>query len=221
MKLKMAVVAGTVIVSILVLFTLLPAASYGISGFFSKAFDKSLGPGEQYERNITVRAYYNLTIRFQKEGSSSYLGFNDNGSSIVLLGSNGTVIRNVTGVTNGKHYVLMESNEVRSITNVSAFGISSYSDIIGQSASISYIGSNAYLTITVNYGTASMSGYVVDDLTGGFVDGMEVLAFADSSDPQTAEAVVYSTTVNGRYMLSLDLNSSLALDVYAKDYDVA
>ena len=217
----MAVVAGTVIVSILVLFTLLPAASYGISGIFSKAFDKSLGPGEQYERNITVRAYYNLTIRFQKEGSSSYLGFNDNGSSIVLLGSNGTVIRNVTGVTNGKHYVLMESNEVRSITNVSAFGISSYSDIIGQSASISYIGSNAYLTITVNYGTASMSGYVVDDLTGRFVDGMEVLAFADSSDPQTAEAVVYSTTVNGRYMLSLDLNSSLALDVYAKDYDVA
>lgn len=196
-------------------------SSYSISGFFSKAFDKSLSPGEQYERNITIRKYYNLTVRFQKEGSTSYLGFNDEDSIIVLRAGNGSVIKNVTGVINGKHYIFAESEEVRAITKASAFSIENYEDVINQSVSVSYIGTKAYITITVTYKTASISGYIIDDLTGETVDGIHIYAFPDGSNPQTAEAIIENVSRNGKYLLTINLNSSMPLDIYVKDYDVS
>jgi hypothetical protein len=221
MKTKNIVIAAALIsVAVATLVLILPTG-YSVSGFFSKAFDKSLGAGESYERNITVRKYYNVSVRFQKEGSSSYLGFDNNESEIVLMSPNGSVIKTLNGIENGRHYVLMEKLEIASIATASAFDIGNYADVVNQSVSFSYIGTKAYLTITVGYGPSSLSGYVIDDLTGNYVDGVHIYAFLDDSDPQTAEAVVQNVSTAGRYMLALQSNSSIAFDVYAKDYDVA
>jgi hypothetical protein len=85
---------------------------------------------------------------------------------------------------------------------------------------ISYIGTSAYATIKVSYGKASISGYIIDELTSGYLDNIHIAAFPDGSDPQISEAVVQNVSSDGRYVLALDLNSSMALDVYVKDYDV-
>ena len=53
----------------------LAISGYSLTGMFTKAFDKTLSPGESYERNITIREYYNLTVRFQKENSTELLEF--------------------------------------------------------------------------------------------------------------------------------------------------
>ncbi len=220
---KPSIIVGILIVAVvIVLFVfVLPISGYGVSGFFSKAFDKSLSPGEQYERNITVRRYYNVSIRFQKENSSSYLGFNDNSSRIVLRDANGSIIKEATGVKNGRHYILMENSDISSIATASAFSIDDYADIVDQSVNVSYSGAKAYITMTVTYGMASLSGYVVDDLTGEYVDGVHVYAFPDGSDPHIADAIMENVSIEGKYTLALQLNSSMALDVYAKDYDIA
>lgn len=64
-KLKKYLLIGLLGITVI----LLAANSYSITGLFSKAFDKTLYPGEVYEKNITVRNFYNLTVRFQKEKS--------------------------------------------------------------------------------------------------------------------------------------------------------
>jgi len=197
------------------------SASYGISGFFSKAFDKSLSVGEQYEKNITVRKYYNLTVRFQKEGSSSYLSFDDNDTRIELKAQNGSVIQNVTGVVNGKQYIFANKDEVYAISTASAFSASSYDNVVDQSVNVTFSGTTAYVTIKVMNRVAIMEGYMIDDLTGEYVDGVEVLAFADGSDPQIAKPLLQNTSIGGRYKLAVALNATIAFDIYVKDYDVA
>lgn len=218
MKVKAAVAIGAVVVLTL---AALAIGSYGISGFFSKAFDKSLGAGEQYERNITLRKFYNLTVRFQKEGSTSYLSFDDADATIILRAANGSMIKNTTGIASGRQYITVEKEEMNAIATASALSISSYADVVDQPVNFSFIGSTAYLTVTVVYKPASITGYVVDDLTGEYADGIYVYAFPDGSDPQTVEAIVQNISVDGRYVLMLSSNSTVALDVYAKGYDVA
>jgi hypothetical protein len=219
---KTKVVAAVVVaVSVVAAFLLISSEGYGIAGFFAKAFDKSMSPGDQYERNITIRKYYNLTVRFQKEGSSSYLGFDDNTSSIVLKAANGSVVKALDGVMNGRHYVLAEGSEIAAISTASALGISTYSDVIDQPVNMSFIGTSAYLTIRVQYGQSSICGYVIDDLTEQLVDGVEVAAFADGSDTQISLPLVQNSTVGGRYQLTMNISSTKALEVYVKGYDVA
>ncbi len=202
--------------------TSLATYSTGISGFFSKAFDKSLSPGEHYERNITVRKYYNLSIRFQKEGSSGYLGFTDDDSIVLLKDASGSVVANFTGVNKGRIYARMDAGRLRAVSTASAYSIASYADVIDQPVSISYAGAKAYVTVTVTYRAAAIMGFVVDDLTGEAVEGVEVLAIEDGADPASAAAVVQNISMaDGSYVLSLRLNASKALDVYVKDYEVA
>lgn len=213
-----------VIAVTVVLVSLLAISSYGIgiAGYFSKAFDKSLSPGELYERNITIRKYYNVTIRFQKHNSTSYLGFTDNESVVVLKDVNGNEVARIDGIRKGRAYLLMDRLQLNSIATASAYNISDYKDVIDQAVNISYSGAKAYITIKVEYGPAAIMGYVIDDLTGQVVEGVEVLAFDDGADPVIALAVVQNvSSSDGSYMLSLQLDSRKALDVYVKDYDVA
>lgn len=218
-KRLMAITFG-IVVSIVVV-ALVASQGYGITGLFYKAFDKSLSPGEYYERNITVRNYYNLSVRFQKEGSSGYLGFDDNSSVIELKSANGTVIKSATGVLNGRIYMLVSSDELSAISTASAYSIDEYADITGQSVAPTFSGTKAYITITVHYRTAMIYGYITDELTGESVEA-QVHAFEDGADPNTATAVITNSSgADGRYQLSLDLNSSKAMDIYVKDYDVS
>src|SRR3990172_7729433 len=128
------------------------AGTLATTGFFSKAFDKTLGPGEQYERNITVRQYYNLTVRFQKETSTtSYLSFDNNDTAIILKDVNGTEIARGTGVINAKMYFFMNSQALDSIATVTALNLGDYADVTDQPANKTFSGTTAYITVKVRY----------------------------------------------------------------------
>lgn len=209
-------------VALLAIASLAGGVSFG--GFF-KAFDKTLSPGEQYERNITVRKYYNVSIRFQKGNSTSYLAFDDNDSTIVLADSAGAEIARLTGVNNGRAYVRLSNYELAAVTSASAYNISDYSDVVGQPVNdtvLSFSGTSAYLTVKVSYPAASITGYVVDDLTGDPVDGVTVAAFEDGADVNATSPLEYAASgADGRYAMTFELTDSEALDVYAEGYDVA
>lgn len=209
---------------------LLAAASlaYGVSftGFF-KAFDKTLAPGEYYEKNITVRMFYNVSIRFQKQStnSSSYLGFDDSESMIVLEDSGGVEIARIVGVKNGRAYVKLTNYELSSVAKVSAYNISDYKDVVGQvvnESMLSFSGTSAYITVKVSYPPAEIAGYVVDDMTGEYVNGVVVAAFEDGANPNTTVPIKQSLSdANGKYSFVFDISDSKALDVYVEGYDVA
>jgi len=199
----------------------------GISftGLFSKAFDKTLAPGEQYERNITVRKYYNVSVRFQKGNSTSYLAFNDNESVIVLEDSQGKEIARLSGVKSGKAYVKLTNYELESIAAASAYNISEYADVVKQPVNdsvLSLSGAEAYVTVKVHYTSAAIAGYVVDDLTGETLGNVTVAAFENDANPDMATAIKQNVSDDaGRYAFTFDLSDSKALDVYVEGYDVA
>jgi hypothetical protein len=200
----------------------LAAGSYSITGLFNKAFDKTLGSGEYYEKNITVREYYNLTIRFQKETStSSYLSFDSNETVVVLKDADGKEVARNTGVVKGKTYFLVSSPTLDSIKTVSAYNLGEYEDVVDRLVNITYSSTTAYVTVKVSYKPSTILGYIVDDLTNQTVEGVEVLAFANDANPVTTEPISQNVSdSNGKYFLNFQLNSSKALDIYVKDYDV-
>jgi len=218
------VLVGSVLAAAALIATSSFASGFSFTGFF-KAFDKTLAPGEQYTHNITVRKYYNVSIRFQKENSTSYLSFDDSGSVIVLKDSAGNEIANATGVKNGRAYIKMDNVQVASVAKVYAYNISSYADVDGQPVNdtvLSFSGTTAYLTVKVYYPLASIAGYVTDDLTGEAVSDVVVAAFGDGADVSTAMSINQSVSdAGGKYAMSFDLADSKAMDVYVEGYDVA
>lgn len=228
MKKYLAIGIGVfVAVALLTVASLAYGVSFtGFTGLF-KAFDKTLAPGEQYEYNITIRKYYNVSIRFQKQNinSSSYLGFDDNESVIVLKDSVGAEIARITGVKNGRAYVKLTNYELSSVAKISAYNISDYKDVADQAVNesmLSLSGTNAYITVKVSYPPASIAGYVVDDLTGEYVKGVAVAAFEDGANTTTTAPLKQATSdSDGRYSLTFDISDSKALDVYVDGYDVA
>jgi hypothetical protein len=218
------VMVGSVLATAALVVTSSFASGFSFTGWF-KAFDKTLAPGEQYERNVTVRKYYNISIRFQKENSTSYLSFDDNDSVIVLKDIAGNEVANATGVKNGRAYVKLDNAQVASVAKVFAYSISSYADVDGQPVNdtvLSFSGTTAYLTVKVQYPLASIAGYVTDDLTGEAVGGVIVAAFSDSADVSAAMSIKQSVSdASGKYSMSFDLADSKAMDVYVEGYDVA
>jgi hypothetical protein len=202
------------------------AGTFATTGFFFKAFDKTLSPGEQYERNVTVRQYYNLTVRFQKETSSTtYLTFDSNDTTIVLKDASGNEIARGTGVINAKMYFLMTKPTLDSVMTVTAQNLGEYEDVTDQPVNKTFSGTTAYITVKVHNkppAAASMFGTVTDELTGASVQGVTVAAFDDGADPVTADIVNSSVTNSaGRYSMQFQLNASKAFDVYVRDYDVS
>jgi len=209
------------LVAMIALVASIAISGYAMTGFFSKAFDKTLSPGDVYERNITVRQFYNLTVRFQKEDSSSYLTFDNNETKVVLKDSSDNQIANGTGVINAKMYFFMNKQTIDAIAKVSAFNLGTYDDVIDQTASISFSGTTAYLTVKVKTRAARVQGFVVDELTQEPVESVKIIAVKNSEDPNVvtpqAEAI---TDGNGFYNMSFNLTTSTALDFYVKDYEV-
>jgi hypothetical protein len=202
------------------------AGTFATTGFFFKAFDKTLSPGEQYERNVTVRQYYNLTVRFQKETSSTtYLTFDSNDTTIVLKNTSGNELASGTGVINAKMYFLMTKPTLDSIVTISAANLGEYEDVVDQQVNKTFSGTTAYITIKVHSKppvAASMFGTVTDELTSASVQGVTVAAFDDGADPSTASIINSSVSdSNGRYSMQFQLNASKAFDVYVSDYDVS
>jgi hypothetical protein len=218
------IVAGGALSIVVLIATSSMVSGVNFTGWF-KAFDKTLEPGEQYERNVTVRRFYNVSVRFQKENSTSYLSFDDNDSLIVMRDAAGIEVANATGVKNGRAYIKMSNAQLASVASVSATGIGSYADVVAQPVNgtvLSLSGTTAYLTVKVRYPSASMSGYVSDDLTGEAVAGVAVAAFEDGADAATAAAILQDMSGDdGRYAMSFDLADSRAMDVYVAGYDVA
>lgn len=200
----------------------LAASSYSLTGLFSKAFDKTLYPGETYQNNITIRNFYNLTVRFQKENStSSYLTIDSNDTVVVLKDSSGNEIARNTGLVNGKTYFFVSKQTLNSIRSVSASNLGEYLDVVDHPVNMSFSTTTAYITVKVRYGPSAITGYVIDELTSQTVEGVEVLAFANSADPATEEPITQSISdSNGKYLLNFQLDSSKALDIYVKDFDV-
>ena len=198
------------------------ATTYSITGMFSKAFDKTLNPGEYYERNITVRNSYNLTVRFQKETSSStYLTFDNNETVVELNDGGGNLLIGGNGVSNGKIYFFLNKTTLDSIKTISAYKLGEYLDVVNQSFNITYSGTTAYITVKVRYKPSAILGYIIDELTNQTIEGAEVFAFANSANPQTEEPIAKNVSDNaGKYLLTLQLNDSKSLDIYVKDYDV-
>lgn len=199
----------------------LAASSYSITGLFSKAFDKTLDPGENYERNITIRNYYNLTVRFQKENSTYSLTFDNNESIVVLKDADGNEVARNTGLVNGKTYFFVSTSIMDTIKTVSAYNLGEYLDIVDQTVNMTYSGTTAYITLKVKYKPSSISGYVVDKLTNQTVQGVEVIAFENEADPVADEPMNQDTSdSNGRYTMNFQLNDSKSLDIYVKDFEV-
>ncbi len=220
---KYLVIGIGVLTAIALIASVAVVSGINFTGFF-KAFDKTLSPGEYYEKNITVRKFYNVSVRFQKEGSTGHLGFDDNESVVVLKDSGDAEILRHVGVENGRVYVKMTNYELASVASVSAYDISDYEDVADQPVNdsvLSFSGAKAYITVTVNYGPAYIVGYVTDDLTGEYLDSVTVAAFEDSADPNVTAAIKQNVSdSSGNYVLEFELSSSKALDIYVDGYDV-
>lgn len=217
-KLKKYILLGILGIAIISL----AANSYSLTGMFSKAFDKTLSPGEVYEKNITVISSYNLTVRFQKENvTSSYLTFDSNDTVVVLKDASGNEVARSTGLVNGKTYFFASSSVLDSIKSISALNLGEYSDVVDQPFNISFSSTTAYITVKVRYKPSAITGYVVDELTGQTIEGVNVLAVANSEDPSMGESIAQNATdSSGRYLLNFQLTDSKALDIYVKDFGV-
>lgn len=201
---------------------LLVAGANSINGVFSKAFSKSLSPGEIYERNITVRKFYDLTVRFQKENSTSYLAFDNNETLVVLKDANGNEISRGVGASNGRIPFFLDKIDIDRIYKVSAYNLGTYIDISAQDVNVTYSGTSAYVNVKVYFKPAAIKGYVIDDLTGSVLEGVNVLAFAYGDEPTASEPINSNITDSeGRYFMAFPLNSSRSLEIYVRDYTIS
>jgi hypothetical protein len=222
-KKKWIFLATTVAVSCLILAVAM--RTYGITGMFDKAFSKSLTSGEQYEKNITVRKFFNATVRFKKTvNSTTYLAFNDSDAEIALKDAADNEIASLTGIENGKAYATIDKRDLDLLAAVSVQGAEGYEDVSEQVPIISYSGTTAYITILLTTRTlpASIYGLVKDELTDQAVSGIELYAFVEAADPITTQPTVWNATdAAGSYLLTFNNSQLGSYDIYVKDYSVS
>jgi hypothetical protein len=200
------------------------AYSSGITGNFYKAFSKTLSPNEKIEQNITVKKYYNLTVRFRYSLDGSDLSFDDPDGTIIIKDSSSNQIEKITGIKGGKVYLTTDKLQIDSIKFVDISNIEKFQNINNQEMSITFYGTKTYLTILVTkmQGNATLQGYVIDELTSQILDDITVSAFEKNFDPNVTFPVAQSTTEDGKYSLSLQADADGAsYDVYVKDYQIS
>ena len=212
MGVKTLVLCGVIAAAVVAL----GAFSYATTGQFTKVFSKTVVPGQTIESNITVRKFYNLTVRFRYSLNGSDLSFSDSDGTVVLRDMTGNEIAKAVGVVTGKIYTTIDRMNLDMIETVEAKNVGSYEDVTNQTPTITLSGTKAYLTVIVakKQGNATLEGYVLDDLTNRPVDDVVVLAYDSNADPNTAIAVTQDTSVEGRYSLGL------AADADGKTYDI-
>ena len=211
-----------ILISSILVISLFAVTSLSQTGMFSKAFSISLNPGEQAEKNITIRKYYNLTIRLQKENSTSYLSFDSPDSIITLKDFSGNEIATLAGLNNARAYLKMDRTIIDEISTVSATNLGSYKDVVDQSAILSFSGTTAYVTIKVAYKGSSLSGYVIDDLTNENIPNISVSVFSSGQDPNFSSPVNETkSNSNGQYYFNFSSSQGSSFEVYTKDYEPA
>ena len=216
----------TIIFLILFLF-ILTASSLALSGMFTKVTTQTFQIDDELEQNMTVRKYFNMTIKFRKFNSTSDLTIRNDNTTIVLKDADYKEIKRIVGTDGQAAYSVIDKLDLDKVKYVSAFNINNsvkkYEDVINQEINISYSGNKATIIVRVNeivQGTALLYGYVNDDLTGQEIEGIEVLAFTVGDDPNSKSPIVQDTTdSNGKYTLSIPTDSSgKTYDIYVKDY---
>ena len=215
--------ARYIVISFLIIFAISISFAYstGITGNFYKAFSKTLSPNENIEQNITVRKFYNMTIRFRYSLDGSDLSFDDSDGKVILKDSNHEIDR-ATGIKSGKIYTTKDRLQIDSIKSVELLNIDKY-DLNSSEVSITYYGTKAYLTILVakKQGNATLQGYIIDDLTNQSLNGITILAYNKNADINSTSSVDQSISENGKYFLSLQADADgREYDVYVKDYTV-
>jgi hypothetical protein len=198
--------------------------SYGMTGFFSKAFSKTVYPNQVIEENITIRKYFNLTVRFRTSPSGNDLTFDDPDGMVVLKDVNGNELYKKGGIASGKAYILADKLKVDAIATISSSKLDSYEDVVDQSLNITFYGTKAYATVLVTkrQGNATLTGHVFDDLTKDTVENTTVTAFKGGSDPVVDNSETETVTnAEGRYSMNLLATADgVSYDIYVKDYTV-
>jgi len=196
------------------------AYSTGITGNLYKAFSKTLYPNDNIEQNITLRKYYNMTVRFRYSIDGSDLSFDDSDGTVILKDSNGEIDR-VTGIKSGKIYAARDKMQIDSIKYVELLNVDNYDMANNSEVSVTYYSTKAYLTIIVakKQGSASLQGYIIDELTNQTLNGITVLAYDRGSDINVTDPLGQSVSENGRYSLNFQTDADgKELDIYVKDY---
>jgi len=221
MKMKTRII----LISFLVVSALVISLAYstGITGKFYKAFSKTVYPNDNIEQNITVRKYFNMTVRFRYSIDGSDLSFDDPDGTVILKDSNGEIDR-VSGIKSGKIYAARDKMQIDSIKYVELLNVDKYDTVNSSEVSITYYATKAYLTIIVvkKQGSASLQGYIIDELTNQSLDGITVLAYDKGSDINTTDPLGQSVSENGKYSLNFQTDADgKELDIYVKDYLVS
>jgi len=217
MKVRYIVISFLIISALSISF----AYSTGITGNFYKAFSKTVYPNDKIEQNITLRKYYNMTIRFRYSLDGSDLSFDDPDGTVILKDSNQEIDR-VSGIKSGKIYSLKDKLQIDSIKSVELLNIEKY-DLNSSDVSITYYGTKAYLTILVvkKQGNATLQGYIIDDLTNQTLNGITIMAYDKNADINNTNPLDQSISENGKYFLDLQADADgREYDVYVKDYTV-
>lgn len=207
------------------LIVLMSVYSLSYSGFLSKAFTKTIFPGESIEENITVRKFYNMTVRFRTSLNGSDLTFDDADANISTKHVNGSQIHFLTGIISGKVYSLTDKADIDGMSSITVRGLDKYDDVVDQPVNFSFIGTKAYLTVLVSKktGNGTISGFVFDELTGQSIGNLGVFAFDSGSNVNSTEPVSSTLTNSvGRFLMSLYSDADgKSYDVYVSDYPVS
>lgn len=208
-----------------VLFSVIAGITLSQTGAFSKAFSKTVQPNQMYEQNVSIRKFYNVTIRFRTSPSGSDLSFSDADAKIVLKDSGGNEIFRAIGVSSGKNYSVQDKLDLDSIASADSSNIDSYADNSNQQVNVSYIGTKAYVTIILAKagGNATVTGFIFDELTSQNLPEIIISAFNSTLDPQTSSsAAANQTNSAGNYFLILPTDSDgTSYDFYISDYSVS
>jgi hypothetical protein len=207
------------------LFSVIAGVSFSQTGFFSKAFSKTVQPNQVYQENVSIRKFYNLTIRFRTSPSGSDLTFSDLDATIILKDSLGNEIFRASGISNGKNYSVQDKLKLDSIATADSLNIDGYANNLNQAVNVSYIGTKAYITIILSKagGNATVVGFIYDELTNQNLQEITISAFNSSSDPTTSSSVAANQTdAEGSYTLVLPTDSDgQAYEFYISDYSVS
>jgi len=206
-------------------FAVIAVVSFSTTGLFSKAFSKTVQPNQVYEQNVSIRKYFNLTIRFRTSPSGSDLTFSDSDALIVLKDISGNEIFRATGISSGKNYSLQDKLDLDSVVTADSTSINGYSDNFNQAVNVSYIGTKAYITIILAKagGNATVTGFIYDELTNQNLQEITISAFNSSSDPtNSVSAATNQTDSKGIYALILPTDSDgQSYDFYISDYSIS
>jgi hypothetical protein len=209
----------------LALFSVVAGISLSQTGYFSKAFSKTVQANQIYEQNVSIRKYYNATVRFRTSPSGSDLTFSDSDALVVLKDFSGNEVFRANGIISGKNYSLQDKLDLDSIATADSSNIDGYANNLNQAVSVSYTGTKAYITVILSKvsGNATVVGYIYDELTNQNLPEITISAYNSSLDPtMSASAATNQTDSTGNYFLVVPTDSNgQSYDFYISDYSVS